>query len=215
MLRLAIDHVRILTALAAGVFLFFLLPAHQPLIQRILLAWTGGVALFLALIFHWIKGRTAEQMLARYAEEDENAPVILVVVIAAACLSVVAIVLLLSSARSLAIADRGPQFLLAAVTVAASWMLVPTIFALHYARLYYSAPATERPLEFPRTPMPVYWDFAYFSFTISAAAQTADVSTRNMPIRRLVLVHTIIAFFFNASILGLAINVAAGLVAAN
>ena len=104
---------------------------------------------------------------------------------------------------------------LAAVTVAASWMLVPTIFALHYARLYYSAPATDRPLAFPQTPMPVYWDFAYFSFTISAAAQTADVCTRNTPIRRLVLVHTIIAFFFNASILGLAINVAAGLIAAN
>lgn len=213
--RFVIDHVRILTAICAGLVLFFLLPAHEPLIQRILLAWNGGVALFLVLIGHWMRGRSAEQMLARYAEEDESAPVILVVVTAAACLSVIAIVLLLSTARALAVEDRGPQFLLAAVTVAASWMLVPTIFALHYARLYYSAPATDRPLAFPQTPMPVYWDFAYFSFTISAAAQTADVCTRNTPIRRLVLVHTIIAFFFNASILGLAINVAAGLIAAN
>jgi hypothetical protein len=29
----------------------------------------------------------------------------------------------------------------------------------------------------PETPMPVFWDFAYFSFTIAAACQTADVST--------------------------------------
>lgn len=213
--RFAVDHIRILTAIAAGMVLFFLLPAHQSLIQRILLAWNSGVALFLVLIYQWMRGRSAEQMLAHYAEEDESAPVILVVVTAAACLSVIAIVLLLSTVKSLAPAERGPQFLLAAVTVAASWMLVPTIFTLHYARLYYSGPATDRPLEFPRTPMPVYWDFAYFSFTISAAAQTADVSTRNVSIRRLVLVHTIIAFFFNASILGLAVNVAAGLVATN
>ncbi|MBS0614101.1 MAG: DUF1345 domain-containing protein, partial [Proteobacteria bacterium] len=93
--------------------------------------------------------------------------------------------------------------------------LVPTMFALHYADLFYSATATSRPLEFPRTTMPVFWDFAYFSFTISAAAQTSDVITLHSTIRRTVLVHTVIAFFFNASILGFAVNVTAGLFAAN
>ncbi len=60
--------------------------------------------------------------------------------------------------------------------------------------------------------MPIFWDFAYFSFTIAAACQTADVLTRRASVRRVVLMHEVISFLFNASILGFAINVTAGLI---
>ncbi len=60
--------------------------------------------------------------------------------------------------------------------------------------------------------MPVFWDFAYFSFTIAAACQTADVSTLHAGVRKVVTAHTLISFLFNASILGFAINVTAGLI---
>jgi uncharacterized membrane protein len=70
-------------------------------------------------------------------------------------------------------------------------------------------------LNFPQTQLPVFWDFAYFSFTIAAACQTADVATTGMAIRRTVLAHTLISFLFNASILGFAINITAGLFASN
>ena len=102
--------------------------------------------------------------------------------------------------------------MLAAVTLADSWLLVPAMFTTHYADFYYSCPKSERPLSFPDTDMPVFWDFAYFSFTIAAACQTADVSTLSAGVRRIVLGHTLISFLFNASILGFAINVTAGLI---
>jgi uncharacterized membrane protein len=60
--------------------------------------------------------------------------------------------------------------------------------------------------------MPAFWDFAYFSFTIAAACQTADVSTLSADIRRVVMGQTLISFLFNAAILGFAINVTAGLI---
>ena len=60
--------------------------------------------------------------------------------------------------------------------------------------------------------MPVFWDFAYFSFTIAAACQTADVATMDAGVRKVVIAHTLISFLFNASILGFAINVTAGLI---
>jgi uncharacterized membrane protein len=60
--------------------------------------------------------------------------------------------------------------------------------------------------------MPVFWDFAYFSFTIAAACQTADVLTTRRSIRKVVIAHELISFLFNASILGFAINVTAGLI---
>ena len=63
--------------------------------------------------------------------------------------------------------------------------------------------------------MPVFWDFAYFSFTIAAACQTADVCTTEAGMRKVVLAQSLISFLFNASILGFAINVTAGLINAN
>jgi uncharacterized membrane protein len=48
--------------------------------------------------------------------------------------------------------------------------------------------------------------------TIAAACQTADVSTRRASVRRVVLMHELVSFVFNASILGFAINVTAGLI---
>ena len=209
------NHIRLLTAVAVGVVVFFLLPVQSAPLVRVLVAWNCGVALFLMLIYLWMRSLSAEQICSRFVEEDESAPVILMVVTVAACLSVVAIVLLLSTNRQLPGAVRDLHFILAAVTVVESWLLVPTMFTLQYADLFYSAPAPQRPLEFPRTPMPVFWDFAYFSFTISAACQTPDVTTQDRNVRRMVLAHTIIAFFFNASILGLAINVSAGLISGN
>jgi uncharacterized membrane protein len=78
--------------------------------------------------------------------------------------------------------------------------------------MFYSVAETERPLRFPETRMPVFWDFAYFSFTIAAACQTADVATLNAGARKAVIAHTLISFLFNAAILGFAINVTAGLI---
>ena len=89
------------------------------------------------------------------------------------------------------------------------------MFTTHYADMFYSAAPEKRPLKFPSTPEPVFWDFAYFSFTIAAACQTADVSTEHAGIRKVVLAHTLVSFLFNASILGFAINVTAGLIGGN
>jgi uncharacterized membrane protein len=205
------QHIKLLTSIVAGVVLFFVLPVHLSVMARVLVSWNGGAILFLTWVFVWMSNCTAEQLYMRYKEEDETAALILVVVTCAALLSLVAIVLLLSTVKQVAGTERVLHIGLAALTVMSSWLLVPTMFTLHYADAFYSAGEDERPLLFPQTLRPVFWDFAYFSFTISAACQTADVSTANTPIRRTVLVHSVIAFIFNASILGFAVNISAGL----
>jgi len=87
------------------------------------------------------------------------------------------------------------------------------MFTMHYADLFYSADPPDQPLEFPATMEPVFWDFLYFSFTIAAACQTSDVTTRQVGVRRIVTFQSVIAFLFNVAILGFAINVTAGLLA--
>ena len=205
------QHIKLLTSIVAGVVLFFVLPVHLSLVARVLVSWNGGAILFLVWVFVWMSGCSAEQLYMKYKEEDETAALILFVVTCAALLSLVAIVLLLSTVKQVAGTERALHIGLAALTVVTSWLLVPTMFTLHYADAFYSASDDDRPLLFPQTLRPVFWDFAYFSFTIAAACQTADVSTANTSIRKTVLAHSVIAFVFNASILGFAVNISAGL----
>jgi uncharacterized membrane protein len=212
MIKLFRYHLRIWIGLTGGVLVYCLLPAAWSLISRVLVAWDSGVTLFLVLVFLWMRGLTAQQICSRYIEEDASAPVILVVVTAAAFLSLAAIVEPLATLRHVQGGERIWHFILAAVTLIDSWLLVPTMFTTHYADMFYSTERTDRPLSFPQTEMPVFWDFAYFSFTIAAACQTADVLTTRSSIRKAVIVHELISFAFNASILGFAINVTAGLI---
>lgn len=206
-------HPRIWISLALGVAAFFVLPTRWSFIDRLLTGWDCGVTLFLVIIFLWMRRCTAEQISARYIEEDPSAPVILVVVIVAALLSLLAVVEPLATLRQAAHAERAGRFLLAVITLVDSWLLLPTIFTMHYADMFYSTAPDARPLSFPQTEKPAFWDFAYFSFTISAACQTADVLTTRTPIRRVVIAHEIIAFAFNVAIVGFAINITAGLIA--
>jgi uncharacterized membrane protein len=209
------NHPRLWIALAVAVGIFFFLPEHWSRLSRLLVCWNCGVVLFLALVFVWMVSLTAEQICLRYIEEDESAPVILIAVIIAAALSLIAIIEPLATVRQVAGTERAARFALAALTLVNSWILVPTMFTTHYADMFYSAKEGDRPLRFPETPLPVFWDFVYFSFTIAAACQTADVSTLNAGVRKAVIAQTLISFLFNASILGFAINVTAGLIGGN
>jgi uncharacterized membrane protein len=213
--KLLRNHPRIWISAAAGTAVFFLFPIHASTISRVLVSWNCGVDLFLILIYIWMTNLSAEQICSRYIEEDETAPFILAIVTVAALLSMVAIVEQLATVKQVSGTARVAHVALAALTLTNSWLLVPTMFTTCYADMFYSAPEEERPLLFPRTPMPIFWDFAYFSFTIAAACQTSDVCTTQHPIRKVVIAHTLVSFFFNASILGFAINVTAGLIGGN
>jgi uncharacterized membrane protein len=206
-------HLRLWIALALGVAGFFFLPPRLSLVSRMLMSWDFGVILFLVMIFVWMKRLTAEQICSRYVEEDSSGPVILAAFTAAALLSLVAVIDPLATIRHASHLERVWRFALAAVTLIASWLLVPTMFTMHYADMFYSTTPKDRPLSFPNTERPAFWDFAYFSFTIAAACQTADVSTTKVSVRRVVILHEIISFAFNLAILGFAINITAGLIA--
>jgi uncharacterized membrane protein len=204
-------HARLLFSTGVACVLFFVLPEHWAWVTRVLVSWNVGVLMFVMLVFQLMTGLNAEQIGERYQEEDPTAPVILIISIVAAILAMVSIVAFLSMLDQLSQTEKSLHVVLAAFTVIDAWILIPTMFTTHYADMFYSAEPDARPLRFPDTRMPEFWDFAYFSFTIAAACQTADVSTAPGAIRKVVIVHSILSFVFNAAILGFAINVTAGL----
>lgn len=98
-------------------------------------------------------------------------------------------------------------------TLALSWMFGNTVFALHYAHLYYLAGddgADGAGLDFPDTKEPEYWDFVYFAFTLGMTFQTSDTGIQTTQLRKVVTAHSLLAFVFNLGIVAFTINVLGG-----
>jgi uncharacterized membrane protein len=206
------NHTKLWAATLVGVVVAVALPSRWLVISRVLTGWSAAIFFLVPLTYIRMRRLDARQLRAHYEEEDPTAPVIVVFVVAAALLSVAAIVALLSTLKHVPPVDRLAHLALAGVTIVNSWLLVHTMFTLHYADIYYSVGEdAPPPLSFPETRQPLFWDFVYFSYTIGVACQTADVATTQTGIRKTVTVHAIIAFVFNLFILGFAINVTAGL----
>ncbi|WP_269511235.1 DUF1345 domain-containing protein [Burkholderia sp. IMCC1007] len=203
---------RLVSAAVAGVLCAVLLPISLHPAARALIGWDCAIWLYLALM--WGRMITAHRHKVREVaiREDESATAVLTVVCVATVASVAAIAIELATAKSVGFRLGLGHYAITGATLFGAWFLIPTIFTLHYARLYYGSPSNDRALRFPdRNPEPDYWDFLYFAFTIAVASQTADVSLANRSARRAVLAQSILSFYFNMAVLGLSINVAAGL----
>lgn len=105
------------------------------------------------------------------------------------------------------------HYVFTASTILGSWCLLAVLFTFHYARIFYGSSSKLPALSFPdKEQAPNYWDFLYFSVTIAVAAQTSDVQVMTRAMRKAVLAQSVLSFLFNVAILGLSINIAAGLI---
>jgi Protein of unknown function (DUF1345) len=100
--------------------------------------------------------------------------------------------------------------IMSAFGVISAWGVLQTSYALHYAYLYYRSEESAGGLAFPGEQSPDQLDFAYFAFTIGTSFAVSDVDVTDRAIRRAVLGHQVLSFFFNTSILALAINLVIG-----
>lgn len=111
-----------------------------------------------------------------------------------------------------------PEPMHLAMTLAAiplGWATIHLMAALHYAHVYWRPDTDAEPrgeaaggIEFPGTNRPGGWDFAYFALVIGMTAQTADINVTSTQMRKLVLLQSVAAFFFNTVIVAAAVNVA-------
>lgn len=205
---------RLLISAGAGILCFVLLPLQLSLLQRLMIGW--NVLAWLYLLFLWLLMlRSTPQHTRQIArQQDESASMVLALVSLGCLVSILAILFELGTAKQVSDALKTLHLTLTGTTLVVSWLLLPTAFTMHYAHLFYHQQnkAEPLPLLFPgKLVEPNYWDFAYFSFTIAVASQTADVAVSTAEIRKITLLQSVISFFFNMLILGLSINVGAGL----
>ena len=195
-----------------GLTVLLALPASISGPTRAIVAWDTGAVLYLVLAWTMMLRASVERMARRARMQDDGAVAVLTLTVVASLASLAVILLELIGLKGIAQEEHALRLGLAAITIICSWFIVHTSFALHYAHEYYVDPqrAKNRCLEFPGTAEPGYIDFLYFSFVLGTTSQTSDVAIASRELRRLAMIHGIIAFFFNATLLALAVNIAAG-----
>lgn len=193
----------------------FLLPAAlaQQTFTKAIIGWNTGACLYLLLAARMMFWSTHERMRTRALQQDEGRVLVLAFVVAAAMMCIGAIVAELAVVKNIQGTLRYAHIALAALTIASSWAFTQVMFALHYAHDYYACEVRGQHggLEFPGGHPPDYGDFLYFACVIGTSGQTADVSLSSRRMRRTGLVHCVLAFFFNTTLVALTINIASGL----
>ncbi|UGA36572.1 DUF1345 domain-containing protein [Chromobacterium haemolyticum] len=214
--RMLLARPRLVGAAAVGLLALQTLPWLLPLqdITRYIVAWNIGVLLYLALVA-WMMFSEGRQHIRHWARlEDEGQTLVMTLAVLAAMASLAAIVLELAVVKDLHGWPRAGHVALAILTIFSSWAFIHVMFALHYARAYYNAHARGLApgMEFPGKEEPDYGDFLYFACIIGTSGQTADVSYTTSAMRKVGTLHCVLSFFFNATVLALMINIAAGLI---
>lgn len=178
------------------------------------LGWNIAIWLYLFLTLKMMWHLDATHILQRAKQQDEGKWMILTVVLVAIVICFISIVVQLGHVPKDQSILKSALILLTIGTIFSTWLLLHTLFAIHYAHDYYLAKSRHQDagLDFPKTDQPDYLDFIYFSYIIGTSAQTADISITSSALRHLNIFHCVLAFIFNTVILAVAINVAASLI---
>ena len=202
--------------LAIAAVTFVVLETWVRLHMRLLVSWNVGAITYLALA--WTTVSRADPLMTRVRAQshDQNGYVIFLLVLTAASASFVAIGFLVGDMHALPLEQRMIHLTLSITALLLSWLLIQTLFAFHYARWYYSCAPGEKShrggLRFPGDRDPDYLDFAYYAFVVGMTSQVSDVLVMTRQMRRLTLVHGVLAFIFNIAILAMSINIIGGVI---
>jgi uncharacterized membrane protein len=204
---------RLGTALVIAAAAFLLQPDSIAWHTRAVASWDLGAFAYLGLAWALIAQANAKATRDHALSQDQSGYVIFLFVVGAACASIVAIGFVVGTIRDLSFWPRAWHLALTVAALLSSWLLIQTVFAFHYAHRYYTGPhvkaGTNASLLFPGGREPDYIDFAYYSLVVGMTSQVSDVAISSRSMRRLTMVHGVLAFLFNIAVLALSINIIA------
>jgi uncharacterized membrane protein len=183
----------------------------SPLI-RIMLLWNVFALSFTVTCWIVFFTRNVDDIRQYARADDGSRTFVFVFILLASFASMVMVLLMMLSDET-----NGSLYVPVAIAgILLSWAMVHTMFAMHYAHMYYDDDEEDNSkhaegLEFPNEERPDYIDFAYFSFVIGMTFQVSDVEISSRTIRRTALLHGLLAFILNTFVVALTINLIAGL----
>ncbi len=170
-----------------------------------LIAWVVAALVFLIWSWASLWSLGADDTAWIAAREDGSRPVRDLALIAISIGTLLAVALVIFRAHQ----NPPSRIGLGVACIAASWLVLNTVFTLRYARLYYTDPRGG--VDFNQEDDPTFPDFAYLAFTIGMCFQVSDTSLQTAAVRATALRHAVTSFVFNAVIIGVTVNVVAGL----
>jgi len=199
-------HGRFYAAAALGICVYAALSyAHLPVANAA--AGDTFFAVYLTASSWLLLTSTRADVKRRAATEDEGVMIVVLIALMAVTFNIVDIFMVLNQKQR---PDELTLFL-ALAAAPLGWLMLHMLSAHHYTNLYYFTSKREaagRALEFPGTKEPDLWDFVYFSFVIGMTAQVSDVQVCTTQMRRAVIGHSLISFFFNTVLIAMVVNAA-------
>ena len=203
------DGRRVSYALLAGAVTVAMAWLAMPPAGSILLGWDVAVVLYLAWTFGSVARLDPSETAHLAKREDPSTPVAELAILAAGTAALAAVGFALVKAGQATGGLKAYLVSIGLLSVVLSWTVVHTVYALRYARAYYSDPVGG--IAFNEDEPPNYVDFAYYAFTVGMTFQVADTNITLRSIRRTTLHHALLSYLFGSALLGLVINVVATL----
>jgi uncharacterized membrane protein len=209
----AAAHWRLAAGLAAGIIAWALAKYFgAPRGSHVLLGWDAAVIVYLLTTWALFLKAPEAEVRSRAAQEDEGVPVLLLIILAAIVASLAAVVDAMIAAKDAASAAKAIIATSAGATLILSWLLLQSVFVLHYAHRHFGDGSGKPGIQFPGEQPSGYMDFAYLAFSVGATFQVSDNSILTSKLRKLVTAHAATAYFYNTAILALGINIIASLI---
>lgn len=205
-------HQGVVLAVLTSIVVFGLMTSRQFNASNFLDSWNSGAVVYIGFTWYRMLRSNVSRIRQRAADTDFSDVLVLFLSIVAAIASIGGIGIELSGVKEAPPEQALANAAMAFLTILISWIFLHTLFTTHYAHRFYADDSGKPAIRFADDiKEPNYWDFLYFTFTIGVASQTADVAVATTPMRKLVLLHSVLSFLFNTTILALAINVGASL----
>ncbi len=201
--------VRVASGAALGVAVGLISSQFTGWQASILIGWSAGAAFLSSWIWVSVWKFDATQTKSHASREDTSVHLTELIVLSSGVALLAAVGLVLIKAAHAAGATKAYLIALGVLSVALTWGLVHTVFALRYARTYYRMPVGG--IDFNEDDPPTYLDFAYLSLTIGMTFQVSDTNLTMKGIRRVALGHALLSYLYGAVIVALVINVVSSL----
>ena len=197
-----------------GVAAILAAPGRWSWTLRALAGWAAGAAIYLAIAWWHMLRADADDTRRRCRRDDAYRGAVDTLLLLASLASVGAVCVALrdSSGGGGWAHLVGVGIPIAAVVVA--WLLVHTLYAMHYARLFYQndddpdGPSSGGfKMHEQSNEEPDYRDFLYVAFAIACTFGVTDTELTSKPARRSVAKHALLSFALATIVLALAVNV--------
>jgi uncharacterized membrane protein len=205
---LAARRVLVGTATGAAAVVTALSSGASPSVAA-LAGWDAAALVFLVWVWSTVAVKDATATARSAQAEDASRAASEAVLVGAGTASLVAVAFTLAEAGRSHGAHRHLLIGLAVASVVIAWTSVHTVYALRYARLYYSDPIGG--IEFNDDDRPRYVDFAYVALTVGMTSQVSDTSLTARRLRRAAIHHALLSYVFGTVVVAMTINIVAGL----